>query len=222
MAGEPESLQQDEDLIARDRRHAYDRMIMLSDGVFAIAITLLAFDIRPPAGWIGRPGAAWAFVAPQLTSYVMSFLVVAFYWLVHRRFVAMMTRVDGPATAINLLVLGLVALAPAATSISESSHNDLSAQALYAALVILIGIALGLLWAYAVLRRLVFASVRRRSRWIGFLVPVVAPSLMLAATMGVRLPQDITPFVLIALFVPVWIFFQRGMHPSPPKAKAEA
>ncbi|MEO8813045.1 MAG: hypothetical protein ABI376_09065 [Caulobacteraceae bacterium] len=54
MAGEPESLDIDEALERRRRRHWFDRLIMLCEGVFAIAITLMAFDLRGPAAWDGR------------------------------------------------------------------------------------------------------------------------------------------------------------------------
>ncbi len=46
MAGEPETLDTDEPLERRRHRHWFDRLIMLSDGVFSIAITLVAFDLH--------------------------------------------------------------------------------------------------------------------------------------------------------------------------------
>ena len=56
MVGEPESLHVKEPLMARIERHDYDRLLMLSDGVFAIAITLLALDLRLPDRWDGSVG----------------------------------------------------------------------------------------------------------------------------------------------------------------------
>ena len=54
MVGEFESLDTDEGLKARIARHGFDRLIMLCDGVFAIAITLLALEIKPPSAWNGE------------------------------------------------------------------------------------------------------------------------------------------------------------------------
>ena len=110
MTGEPESLETTEPMAARRARHDFDRLIMLSDGVFAIAITLLAFDVRPPDSWNGRLESMWAALAPLLSAYSLSFLVISVYWLLHRRFLGVILRVDMMATALNLLVLGLVAL----------------------------------------------------------------------------------------------------------------
>ena len=50
---EPESLATDEKLDIHLRRHAYDRLLMLSDGIFAIAITLAAIEIKPPEHFNG-------------------------------------------------------------------------------------------------------------------------------------------------------------------------
>jgi len=117
MAGEPESLDTDETLERRRHRHWLDRLIMLSDGVFAIAATLLSLDVRGPAQW-STLGELWAGLGPQLGAYVLSFLVIAVYWLAHRRFMSMVTTVDAPLTVLTLIMLGLVALLPSLTRIS--------------------------------------------------------------------------------------------------------
>jgi len=221
MVGEPESLEQDDDdLVARDRRHAYDRTIMLSDGVFAIAITLLAFDIRPPDGWDGHFASVWRVLAPALVNYVMGFVVVSFYWLLHRRLVALMAHVDALAMAFNLLMLGLVALLPASTRVVEGGGGSPGSLALNGILVMAIGAALSLLWGYgAFVRPLVFAGVARRARWVGLLTPVLAPAVMLSATSIPRLPAGIVPVVLVAMFVPIWMIVQRLLRP-PRKAES--
>ena len=86
MAGEPESLDQDEPPRGARSAARYDRLIMLSDGVFAIAITLLALDIRAPAGWHGSLEGCSPSMAPELSAFVLSFLVISLYWLLHRRY----------------------------------------------------------------------------------------------------------------------------------------
>ncbi|MEW5315075.1 MAG: hypothetical protein WDW38_006527 [Sanguina aurantia] len=82
---------------------------MLSDGVFAIAMTLSAVELKPEA----RPGASLAelWTRPLLT-YFMSFAIIAGVWMRHRRALAHLRCVDNPMTFITLLLLSLVALMP--------------------------------------------------------------------------------------------------------------
>jgi uncharacterized membrane protein len=84
VAGEPETLDSDEPLARKIHRHNYDRLLMLSDGVFAIAITLLVLDLRPPQQWSGSlldlVRNSWR----ALFGYVFGFAAVAGFWTAHR------------------------------------------------------------------------------------------------------------------------------------------
>ena len=77
IAGLMRSLDADEGLERRRHRHWYDRLMMLCDGVFAIAITFLAVDIRAPAGWSGDWAGLMSQLAGQLDAYAMGFLVIS-------------------------------------------------------------------------------------------------------------------------------------------------
>ncbi len=223
MVGEPESLEQDEDdLVARDRRHAYDRTIMLSDGVFAIAITLLAFDIRPPEDWNSHFDSLWRVIGPELTAYALGFVAISFFWLLHRRLVALIAEVDALAMALNLLMLGFVALLPASTRVAEhGSPAEPSGLIFNAGLVMAIGAALSLLWGYAAfVRRSVFARVDARARWTGLFAPVLAPAIMLGPTSGLGLPPHLVPVVLVVMFAPIWLVVQRLIRTPAARAKA--
>jgi len=82
----------------------------LSDGVFAIAMTLLVLEIRVPAGETGLAAALvqqWAAIA----AFAVSFLYLGVYWLNH--FIASrVTRVDGPFLALNLVFLMSISFVP--------------------------------------------------------------------------------------------------------------
>lgn len=112
MAGEPESLHIHEPLRARVERHNYDRLLMLSDGVFAIAITLLALELRLPAHWDGSVEGLFGATGRPLVGYLFGFTLVGVFWFVHRRLFAELEQVDGVITLLNLLLLGLVGLTP--------------------------------------------------------------------------------------------------------------
>jgi uncharacterized membrane protein len=178
--GEIESLDTPEPLARRLDRHAYDRLIMLSDGVFAIAMTLAALDLRLPEGWSGTPRDFWAAAAAPLVSYVISFWVIAGYWTAHRRMLARMTRVDGPFTAIALVLLGWIAVVPAATQLLNRSGLSGFAATLYASVIIGVGATQFLAWGYAAFwAGLVSPEVARRTRVAMLASLAVAPALFL-------------------------------------------
>jgi TMEM175 potassium channel family protein len=112
MAGEPESLHVHEPLKARVERHDYDRLLMLSDGVFAIAITLLALELRMPEGWDGRMESLFSATGRPLLGYLFGFGLVGVFWFMHRRLFARLEQVDPVITILNLLLLGLIGLTP--------------------------------------------------------------------------------------------------------------
>lgn len=112
MAGEPESLHIHEPLKARVERHNYDRLLMLSDGVFAIAITLLALELKLPTPWDGSVGALLGATGRPLIGYLFGFGLVGVFWFIHRRLFAELEQVDGVITVLNLVLLGLVGLTP--------------------------------------------------------------------------------------------------------------
>src|SRR6185295_5337975 len=109
---EPESLATEEGLEAHVRRHAYDRLLMLSDGIFAIAITLAALEIQVPHGHASLAALARAMARP-IIAYLLSFVIIGIFWVSHRNLFARVRRVDTPLTVLNLILLGLVALLPA-------------------------------------------------------------------------------------------------------------
>jgi uncharacterized membrane protein len=112
MAGEPESLHTKEPLKARTIRHDYDRLLMLSDGVFAIAITLLALDLTLPVHWDGSVEQLMSGTGRPLVGYLFGFVLVGAFWFMHKRMFAKLERADAGVTILNLLLLGLVGLTP--------------------------------------------------------------------------------------------------------------
>lgn len=123
------------------------RLVLFSDAVFAIAITLLAIEIHPPHHW---RGIADLFIqmGPKLTAYAVSFAVVGVCWFSHRRVFSRLARANGGLDVFNLLVLGLIALLPMVTELLWEKHDG-EAVVVYVGHVALIGLAMGLVWAYA-------------------------------------------------------------------------
>ncbi|MBV8684537.1 MAG: DUF1211 domain-containing protein [Caulobacteraceae bacterium] len=205
MAGEPESLDTDEPLERRRRRHWFDRVIMLSDGVFAISMTLLALEMYAPSKWTTALDI-WRTLAPQLDAYALSFLVIAVFWLAHRRFFSMILDADPPITVLNLIFLGLVGLLPAATHLVHGGGPTQAAMEVYSSLVIAIGVALAALWGYAALIvDKVAPEIGKRTRIFSFLLILLTPPFFLFLVSGVHNPPPgLITLLLIGLFLVGW------------------
>jgi uncharacterized membrane protein len=111
----------------------FGRLINFSDAVYAIALTLLALDLRVVdlQGDVDSPAVMWAALddlVPQLVAFAVGFLLIAQYWLAHHDFVARLQAFDGRLMALNLAYLGFVAVLPFPTSlIGEYESNPVSA-----------------------------------------------------------------------------------------------
>ena len=193
-----------EALEAQQQKHWYDRLMMLCDGVFAIAITLQAADLQGPRAWTGD----WASLrlGAQLDAYAMSFLVISIYWLAHRRFMAMIRVVDAPITVLTLIMLGLVALLPAATRLISGYAAYPQSQMIYGALVVAIGLALAAFWAYAALiAGVVYSEVSVAQRWFLLALIIFTPPFFLLLTFAIPHPaKGEVPLALAALFLIGW------------------
>ena len=179
--GEFEILDTDEPLPKRLERHAFDRLIMLSDGVFAIAITLLALEIRPPQAWSGDLADLVRQTWRSLFGFTLGFVLVGFYWMAHRRIFARLRRVDGVCTVLTLMLLGLVSLAPA---VAELMAVQGPAKSLKVYFISQAGtsVALALLWGYAAFPgKLVDASIGPKTRAFSFVGMLVLPLVFCAA-----------------------------------------
>jgi uncharacterized membrane protein len=156
-----------------------------------------------------RNGAATAIgstgLVPQLNAYVLSFLVIAVFWLAHRRFMATIIRVDAPLTVLTLIMLGLVGLVPGATHISLGTSYA-TGMLLYAALIVLIGVAMAMVWGYAsLLADLVLPEISRSSRWFQLVLMVFTAPLFLFLTGKMPLPAaGWAPVMLAGLFLIGW------------------
>jgi uncharacterized membrane protein len=119
----------------------YDRTVALSDGVFAIALTLLVLTITLP----DLEGAAKHQLAdrlsgqlPQLLSYAISFGVLGLLWVRHHALFRTLTRINWTLTVLNLAYLALVAFLPYPTSLIGRYGDQSVSVVIYAITLVLI------------------------------------------------------------------------------------
>ena len=210
---EPESLATDEDLGAYIRRHAYDRLLMLSDGIFAIAITLAALEIQPQ-GEHGSPAQLLQALIRPVLAYLVSFFIIGIFWIQHRNLFARLRRVDTALTGLTLLFLCLVALLPAVVHGVYAPGDDEAPFRLYAAMMIGCGLANAAMWFYATRRGpgLMAGEVSagyRLSRVIATLgLPIIftpALFLSLAQMPKVLLPMAVLLGIVRRVLLPRWL-----------------
>ncbi|MFI7067137.1 TMEM175 family protein [Kribbella sp. NPDC050124] len=137
------------------------RVEAFSDGVFAIAITLLVIELHPPEL---EPGEhLWPALLdtwPQFAAYVTSFAVIGIMWVNHHSMFRRIQRVDRGLMFLNLLLLLWTALLPFPTNLfaeylQDPSSNANVAAAIYSTNLTLAAIAFSLIWWYALRTHLV-------------------------------------------------------------------
>lgn len=138
----------DEDLDHHIGRHMLDRLVMLSDGVFAIAVTLAAIEIKVPNS-VPTLGGILDALSVELSAYLVSFMVIAVFWVTSRDLFARLKRVDNVLTALTLAMLCAVALIPASSHMMEP-HRDITGSLRFYALTMTVAGSLSLaMWLYA-------------------------------------------------------------------------
>jgi uncharacterized membrane protein len=127
-----------------------ERIVFFSDAVIAIAITLLALEIRlPEVHSGGEIPAALLSLWPRYLGFVVSFLVVGSYWFAHHRVFRAIRRYDDSLIWLNILFLLCIAFVPFASAVLGEHGDERSAVLFYALVMIATGAIQTLLWVYA-------------------------------------------------------------------------
>ena len=129
-----------------------NRLEAFSDGVFAIAITLLVIELRPPELEDGESLArGLAHLWPGYLGYALSFLILGVMWLNHHRMFEPVRRVDGVVLVLNLMLLLFAVLIPFPTAVladhlADGGDDARTAVALYCFVIFLTAIRFVLLF----------------------------------------------------------------------------
>jgi uncharacterized membrane protein len=135
-----------------------DRLAALSDGVFAVAMTLLVLDLKAPILHARAQRPIWSaggggsehallydlahHVAPHLLPYVMSFLTLGIFWVGQQTQLASFTRSNRALTWIHLTFLLAVTLMPFSTSLLAEDITYRASMAVYWLNLLVLGVAL--------------------------------------------------------------------------------
>ncbi len=137
----------DEDV--EDRDGGLERMTMFSDGVFAIAITLLVLPLADADIDGARVADDLLTLVPSMLTFALSFAVIGRYWVLHHHVFKRMARADGGLMTLNLAYLFCIAFLPFPTSVLGTHSGGTAATVLYALNLIAVGATATALWWYA-------------------------------------------------------------------------
>lgn len=177
----------------------FARIVAFSDGVFAIAITLLVLNLGVPEHI--RHDDLWPALWAQrqdLFAYALSFAVIGRFWVVHHRFFGDVTGFDARLIALNLFYLAWIVLIPFSSQVLGDHAGDEAAVILYA--INLVGVVLSGWLMFADARRAglsrISAEDARRNRRTALTVSTV---FLISIPLAVISPH-LAPYCWLALF----------------------
>ena len=200
------------------------RLLALSDGIFAIAATLLVLNLHPDLPFFGTGGSIGA-----ISAYVLSFVIVGTYWLGHHRMFSFIQRADAWLLRLNIAFLFFVSALPFVTAVlNDDKVHHYDGTQVYAGTLALMSLLELAMWLYACTgRRLVPADLSRR-------VVISSASFMIAAAAIFASSIPIASFVDVnvakfwwLLLIPIGavlrrMFRTRGMTYEPSSASASS
>ncbi len=195
-----------------------------SDGIFAIAATLLVLELKvpqvEPGGLLNALLEGW----PSYATYVVSFLTIGIIWVNHHAVMARIRSINRRLLFMNLVFLMAVAVIPFPTALLadylQAGHDERLAAAIYGGTMAVMGVSFGAIWAYAVLSNDLLLDERvdarqaRRSLWmfaLGTPLYVLAIGVsLLSATLALAIYALLALFYLFDMLPPLT---ERGESP---------
>jgi uncharacterized membrane protein len=133
-----------------ERQHDPSRVLAVSDGVFAIIITLLVLEVHVPELTEGRSlTAALREIRPSLSAFVISFILAGMQWVGHRDLFALIRRTDRGLVWLNILYLLPLCLLPFGASLLGRYDQEPVALRIYGLILVAIAVMRVSMWLYA-------------------------------------------------------------------------
>ena len=197
------------------------RVEAFSDGVMAIAITLLILDVRVPVAEEGDLASKLAHQWPSYASYAVTFLIIGIIWVNHHFLFDRVRAVTRAVLYLNILLLMGVAFLPFPTALLaeylREDQNSHIAAAVYSATMVAIGIGFVALWWHLarhpeLMEEDTDGSVARTAMRRALVGPIVYGATIALAF--VSAPACLVVYALMALYFMVWRV--RGPAPQAP------
>ncbi|MEO6895988.1 MAG: TMEM175 family protein [Caldimonas sp.] len=206
------------------------RIEALTDGIFAVAMTLLVIELKLPehgnAASAAVLGEALVALLPKAVSWLLSFFVLALFWVGHHRTFAFVRHADAKLVVLNLIQLAAVSLMPFATALSGEFSSLYAAHVIFAINMAMLAVTALVVLRY-VHRHPELGSPMPRGLYAGArlrILGVVGIS-VLSALLGAVLPYPAMgnmAFMLMAVISPLSHRLERQVPAEPHDPKATA
>jgi uncharacterized membrane protein len=194
------------------------RLEAFSDGVFAVAITLLALNIAVAGPGHGQSladqlGSHW----PAFVAYVISFFTIGIIWVNHHALLRSVKAVDRTLLFLNLVLLLFVVLIPFSTAtaaeyLTKGNWDAHVAMALYAGVFVGMSLGFGGIFEWTLHSESVYQPVPPERRWAAR-IRFVGGAAVYAVAVVIALFSAYAAFALMGL-VGVYYIFERTPAPS--------
>lgn len=174
-----------------------DRISFFSDGVFAIAITLLVIEFKVPVIQHATDGLLWSSLAHmgwKLLGFIISFFIVGYYWSVHHRIFGYVNDYTSRLIWLNLLFLFSVVLLPFSSGLLGEYSSELELHipyGIYVLNIVLTAIMNVVLWLYISnpSKKLLTHEISPERIRLGLYFTFVVPSMfLLSFLMSLKFP----------------------------------
>jgi uncharacterized membrane protein len=190
----------------------FGRALAFSDGMFAIAMTLLVVGIAVPTladgDSVDELADAINDLSGSLVSFFISFAVIGRYWIAHHQFFSLLSQVDRGLLGINLVYLAFVAFLPFPTALLGQYFENPLSVAIYAGAVAIVSGMEVVLFRHAYRRRLLTRPITPEVyRWGAMMS--LSPVIFFVASMPVAFLNTTLAVATWFLAVPFQVIAQR-------------
>ena len=187
-------------------------MVFFSDAVFAIALTVLALDLKLPVGIPPEHlNAELVEAVPELFAFLLSFVIIARVWMSHHADFYFIKDFNPKLAWMNMLLLFFIAILPAPTAVLSDygGYSSPWPSVLYAATISGVYLTLSGMWTYAWHKGLMDPSVDVHHHWRVFLARMAAPVVFLLSIPAAFIFGSYTPYlwllILPASLLSLWL-----------------
>lgn len=195
-----------------------DRLVNFSDATVAIAATLLVLPLTDLAGQVHDIGLESVLIdhLSEITSFVISFMIIAVIWSEHHRLFEWVVSYDGPLLVLNFVWLLAIVTIPFSTALTQDvDMHDRVSSALYLGIMLLAFVALAAMYVVARHDKRVLDPERRDEFEVG-------PSIAMAVLCAIALVVAMTvPAIgrwsvfLLVLSDPIWLAVRKVTSQRP-------